>query len=241
MVTVLRTFAPAFLLRHAAAIVLLTLLVGCGPNYRHYRHEGQNAMINGNHRPARILLLEAERRRPRDVQNLNDIGVCSLVLAKEKFAQRNHAAAMREVDEAIAYFSRAIDVFPGHQASIEGKNTALELKGQFNEALEHAEWAARFVGPSARQQIFLAKELEERGDVDGALLRYRQAIAMEPDNATAHVAFAKFLLRRDNDAAAVQHLQYAYRLNPLDGWVVDQLAQRGAIPVAKTVDDPSGP
>ncbi len=152
------------------------------------------------------------------------------MLAKEKFRQMNHPAAMRELDDAITYFSRAIDAHPGHQASIEGKNRALELKGQFDEALEQAEWAAEFVGPSARQQIFLAEELEERGDLDGALLRYRQAVAMEPGNPGAHVAFAKFLMRRNNETAAIQHLQVAYRLNPRDKWVVDQLVARSALP-----------
>ena len=153
----------------------------------------------------------------------------------------NHAAAMRELDAAIAYYTQAMDVHPGDQASIEGKNIALELKGQFDEALDHAEWAAEFVGPSAKQYIFLAKELEQRGDVDGALLRYRQAVAMELDNPEAHIAFAKFLLRQDNERMAVHHLQQAYRLNPLDEWVLDQLTARSALPplAPQTENEPS--
>jgi Flp pilus assembly protein TadD len=78
--------------------------------------------------------------------------------------------------------------------------------------------------------MFLAKELEERGDTDGALLRYRQAVAMEPQNAEAHVAFAKFLLRYNNEDAAVYHLQAAYRLDPRHEWVVDELIARGKLP-----------
>ena len=149
----------------------------------------------------------------------------------------NRPAALRELDEAIAYYSQALEIYPGHQASMEGMNTALELKGQFDTALRHAEWAAEYVGPSARQYIFLAKELEERGDVDGALLRYRQAVAMEPGNPKAHVAFAKFLLRAKNEPAAIHHLQAAYRLNPLDEWVADQLSARSALPPLTSGDD----
>ena len=137
---------------------------------------------------------------------------------------------MREVDEAIDYYTRAIDVHPGHQASLEGRNIALRLKGQFDEALHSAEWAARFVGPSALQYVFLARELEQRGDVDGAYLRYRQAVAMEPGNAAAHTAFARFLIKEGNERAAVYHLQIAYRLNPLDEWVTAELIARGALP-----------
>ena len=221
------------LLVAAMTLSLAVLLSGCGPNYRSYRMDGQKTMLRGAYGPARIFFLEAERLRPRNLQNLNDLGVCSLMLAREKFKQVNHAAAMRELDDAIAYFTRAIDVYPGHQASLEGKNRALELQGQFEEALKQAEWAARFVGPSAKQQIFLARELEERGDVDGALLRYSQAVAMEPDSAEAHTTFAKLLLRHHNEPAAVQHLQAAYRINPLDRWVVDQLASRSALPSLK--------
>ena len=81
-------------------------------------------------------------------------------------------------------------------------------------------------GPSAKQQIFLADEFEQRGDLDGALLRYRQGVAMEPDNAKAHVAIAQFLMRHDNEAAAYHHLVEANRIDPKNQWVADQLASR---------------
>jgi tetratricopeptide (TPR) repeat protein len=213
----------------AAATVTIGVS-GCGPNYYDLRHDGQRAMIDGAYGPACYFFQQAEELRPRRVENLHDLGACSVMLARQKFQQMNHAAAMRELDRAVGYYSEALDEYPAHQASIEGKNIALELKGQFDEALEHAEWVAEFVGPSAKQYIFLAGELEERGDADGALLRYRQAAAVEPKNATAHVAVAKFLIRHKNELAAIDHLQAAYRLDPGNEWVVDQLAARGALP-----------
>jgi tetratricopeptide (TPR) repeat protein len=187
-------------------------------------------MLSDSYGAARYFLEQAEELRPRSVENLHDLGVCSVILARQRFAEMNHAAATRELDAAVFYYSQAIDVYPGHQASIEGKNIALELKGQFEEALKHAEWAAEFVGPSARQYVFLAKELEQRGDVDGALLRFRQAVAVEPDNVEAHVAFARFLLHHNHEPAAIYHLQAAYRLDPLNDWVVEQLAIRSVLP-----------
>ncbi|MHC4696858.1 MAG: tetratricopeptide repeat protein [Planctomycetota bacterium] len=213
-----------------AALFSVMPLVGCGPNYRELRHQGQTLMLDGAIGSACVFFKQAEERKPRDVQNLHDLGTCSLLLAKGRFQQMNHAAAMREVDAAIAYFSAAIDAHPSHQASLEGKNIALELKGQFDEALKHAEWAAEFVGPAARQYVFLARELEERGDRDGALLRYRQAVAMEPRNAEAHRAFARFLLRNQNESAAVAHLQAAYQLDPSDKWALEQLVAHGTVP-----------
>lgn len=213
-------------------VTLSVLLGGCSGTmrYRELRLEGQAAMLARMPGPARYFFEECNRIKPRQVENLHDLGTCSVMLARDRFERENRAAAVREADAAITYYSEALDVHPGHQASIEGKNIALELKGQFDEALEHAEWAAEFVGPHARQYVFLAKEREERGDVDGALLGYRQAVAMEPENADAHVAFAKFLLRHEQVPEAIRHLQIAYRLNPFDDWVVDQLAARGAVP-----------
>ncbi len=211
-----------------SAVVATALQVGCGPSYRQLRLEGQVAMVNGEYGPARYMLEKAEDKRHRYVENLHDRAVCSVMVAKERFAQMNHAAALRELDAAIDYYSRAIEEHPGHQASLEGKNIALELKGQFEKALRHAEWAAEFVGPSARQFVFLADELEQRGDLDAALLRYRQAVSIEPKNPLGHVAFAKFLMRNQNERAAMVHLAEAYRLNPKDKWVAEQLAAHSA-------------
>lgn len=195
-----------------STLVCAAILVGCssGPSYDQLRHEGQIAMINGQYGPSRYLLQQAERKSHRlRVENLHDLGVAHVMVAKEKFAQMNPAAAFRELDAAIEYYSRGIEAHPGHQACLEGKNIALELKGQFEQALKHAEWAAEFVGPSARQQIFLASELEERGDFDGAMLRYQQAVAMEPKNPAAHQAFAEFLTRHNQESAAAYHYEQA--------------------------------
>ena len=215
-----------------AAVVAALLLAsgGCAPSYRQLRFEGQTVMLKGDYGAARQLFVRADSASPQRIENLHDMGVCSVVLAKQKFEQRNHAAALREVDAAIGYYDRAIATHPGNQACLEGKNIALELKGQFDAALKHAEWATRFVGPSAKQQVFLANELEERGDFDGALLRFRQAVAMEPKNPTAHIALAEYLFRRDNDPQAVKHLQIAYRLDPFNREVANMLIGRHALP-----------
>lgn len=225
-----RRVRSVFCMVPALLPVLPVLLTGCGPSYHELRRDGQTAMLQGMYGKAGRFFSQAEQARPRNVENLHDLGACSVMLARQAFEHMNHAAAMRELDKAVAYYSRALEVYPGHQASIEGKNVALELKGQFDEALKHAEWVAEFVGPSAKQYIFLAGELEQRGDVDGALLRHRQAVAMEPGNPKAHVAFAKFLLRHKNEQAAIHHLQTAYRLDPRDEWVLDQLAAHSAVP-----------
>ncbi len=211
---------------------------GCGPSYSEVRSEGIGMMVEQGYGSARYLLLEADKIRRNQVENLHDLGFCSVMLAKKYFDEKDRVAGLREVDRAIEFYDRAIDAHPGFQPSLVGKNIALELKGQPEIALEHAEWAVRVVGPSARQYLFLATELEQRGDGDAAFLRFRQAVAMEPKSQPAHVAFAKFLLRHGNEEAAIGHLKYAYRLNPGDLWVKEQLAVRGELPPPPRVPQP---
>ncbi len=217
-------------IRLVLAAAVLMPIVGCSQNYYSLRRQGQKAMVAEAYGPARVFFLQAEEQRPRRADNLHDLGACSVLLARQQFTEGNEAAAMRELDSAISYYTQAIDANPGHFACIEGKSVALELKGQFDKALENAEWAAEFTGPSARQYTFLAESLEERGSIDGAFLRYRQAVAAEPKSFETHRNFAEFLFRHGNEQAAVFHLQAAYRINPLDPWVTDELAQRGAVP-----------
>ncbi len=228
--------------RPVVAICCLATIVltGCGPKYLDFRRDGLDAMYRGDYAPAAIFFAHAEEIRPRNIENLHDLGICHTMVARLKFEQRNHPAAFRELDRAIAYYERALDVRPGNLACTEGLNTALELKGQFERALQNAEWTAKFVGPRAKQHIFLAREYEKRGDHDAALLRYRQAVVMEPNNAEAHVAIADFLIRHRQDAAAIHHLRAALRIEPHNTWAREQLAARGALaPPVQTMADPT--
>lgn len=212
-----------------AALVLFAI-VGCQkPHYFELRRDGLREMAKGDFVPAASLLAQAEHVRPREVDNLHDLGVCHTMIARQKFTDLNQPAALRELNKAIDYYRRTLDVQPGHMGATAGLNTALELKGDYEEALAQAEWAAKNVGPSAERQIFLARELEERGDVDEALVNYRAAVAMEPKNADAHVAIAQFLLRHNHEAGALHHLRVAYQLDPRNAWVIEQLAMRGEI------------
>ncbi len=229
----------AFVLSIAACA--LVIVTGCGPSYRMLRYDGLKLMSEQAYGPARVILMQADATDPQRIDNLYDIGLCSLMLAREQFEQRNSPAAFREADRAIAYFDRILTTMPAHDGANEGKNVALELKGQFDKALEHAEWVAEFVGPSAKHQVFLAQELEERGDVDGAYLRYRQAVAMEPENPVGEVALAKFLMRQNKESAALYHLQRAYRLDPLNRWVAEELIERNALPTdLRRIGDQAG-
>lgn len=217
------------------AAITFALTTGCGPDFRQLRREGQRALHQKNYAVARDHFDRAYRIWPEDARNLHDLGKVSFALAERLKARGNEPAAMREIDRAVQYYSRAIEAHPGMRSALAGKNAALELKGQYDAAMRGAEWAATFVGPSAREQIFLASEFEERGDYDGALLRYRQGVAMEPKNAEAHAALGRFLHRHGKTQMAVVHLNQSYELNPLDASVASLLVELGQ-PLPRTTD-----
>jgi tetratricopeptide (TPR) repeat protein len=208
--------------RSAAAELLASALLGClasgcaepNPSFEQLRTEGLRLMIAGRYAGARGLFVEAYKQRPEDAYNLHDLGDCCVFFARDQFEQMNVPAAHRELDKAVEYYSRSINSYPGFEPALIGKNHALELKGESEKALALAEWARKYVGPSARQQIFLAREFEQRGDVDSAELRYRQGVAMEQDSALANAELGKFYCRQNLPDRGRPYLERAYALDP---------------------------
>jgi tetratricopeptide (TPR) repeat protein len=220
--------------RWAAMVVLVGVLSGCSNelSYRDLRVMGQEQMIQHNYGAAQRLFKQAMEKVPEDAWNLYDLGDCSMHLANEQFRLRNAAAALRYVDHAVDFYSRAINAKPGMEPALWGKNMALEAKQRFEAALAVAKWAVQYVTPTARQQIFLARELEERADPDGALLRYRQAVELEPGSAYAHAELGRFYVRIGRKAEARDALLTAYRLDPTEPGVLDALRELGATPAS---------
>ena len=113
-----------------ASILPMLPIVGCGPSYRTLRHEGMTTMATGSYGSAKWFFLQADQKKPRQVDNLYDLATCYLMLAKDDFQHKYYAAAMREVNNAIDFFGRAIDGHPGHPPALEGKRLAPELHGR---------------------------------------------------------------------------------------------------------------
>lgn len=227
--------------RHVAErgviVVALTMFAamftgGCGPSFHQLRDTGMQRAAQNQWGVARGFFHDAYLKRPENAENLHDLGVCSMMLARKEFMEGNRPAGMREADRAIEYFDRAINASPGFRSAIEGKNRAQELKGQFEAALNTAHWAADYVGPSAEQQIFLANEYEERGDLDGAWLRLQQGLAMDPNSPQIHRAFGDFLLRRGDREAAIRAYRHSFTLDPSQQDVIEKLYElEGEMPV----------
>ena len=216
--------------RLAVLLAASTMLVttACTPSFRLYRSEGGKLLAEGRFAAAKGLFEQAHAMVPENVDNLCDLATCHVGMARDYLVREDRRASIREVNQAIAYYDRAVRSYPGHSGAIAGLNEALELRGKYTEALETAEWASRVVGPSVRQQIFLAREYAERGDADRALLAYKQAVAMEPANSTPYWALGVFYLQIGRHQDGVAKLQQAYRLAPTRTAIADQLRRLGA-------------
>ena len=66
----------------------------------------------------------------------------------------------------------------------------------------------------AEAEIRIGNIRRERGDSEGAVRRYRRALAIKPDYAWAHLELAICLQRGDRIEDALNHFRHAVRHNP---------------------------
>lgn len=212
------------------ACLFLPMALGCTQGFHEFRQAGEEYVLAGDYTSAKAMFAEAYRIYPEHAENCYDLALCHEHFGRRQMTLGNKAAADRDLDRAVEYYSRAIEAFPGFRAALRGKNEVLELRGESEAALASTEWAKDYLGPSAERHIELANELAERGDLDAALLRYRQAAAMEPDSAPAHAALGWFYFKLGRKEAGIEELQRAYRLNRDEPGVRDELLSLKALP-----------
>lgn len=169
---------------------------------------------------------ELDRERPEPSYY---IGRCYLEMADRHFKNDNLPAALRCCDSAIAAFDAAIGAFPGYSDAVQAKADALRMRGKHEAALQIATWAAAQSGPQAKMLILRGREEARAGDVDQALLSFKQAATVEPDNAAAQAELGLFYMRLGNDADAIRSLRRAYELDPGAPGVVAALTRLGAM------------
>jgi tetratricopeptide (TPR) repeat protein/tRNA A-37 threonylcarbamoyl transferase component Bud32 len=125
----------------------------------------------------------------------------ALILARAKVLAEQIGAPER----AIAAYEQALELDPHHAGALETVAKLRETSGDSGAAVAAIEaLAAKATTPEARaeQWIRAAKLLEARGDKDGAISRYQQALDANPKDAVASAALrGAFAARGDNNAA----------------------------------------
>ncbi len=116
--------------------------------------------------------------------------------------------------EALAIYQQLVAVDGQDRASRMGVANALAALGRFDEAM--AEFEAISAGwpdfPFAH--IRQGALLEERGDLEGALSAYREAVRIAPDNANTHFTLAYALRRAGQRDEAIAAFEAGLELDP---------------------------
>jgi non-specific serine/threonine protein kinase len=153
-------------------------------------------------------------------------------------ALMNLRAATREsLDRAIYLFEKALEHDPRYAAAFSELGAAYRLKGYFlgmpeliQRAIECEEKALALSPQLASARIHLGMSLGNLGRHEEALTALREAIRIEPRNATAHTALGRFLwAERGLIEEGIVELERAVELNPEMGYAYLQLGLLHAI------------
>jgi len=219
--------------------VVGSMVAGCGPSAKEL-HEAAVIEYQAHQIiKAKGLFEEALAKKPEQYRSSFYLGLCHKAVARGKFAEDDYGAAMRELDQAAFWFGQAIESYPGYIDAIRQKAEVLKMKGEYHKAMQLADWARVNTGNERGQLILLARQLADAGDYDGALVRLRQAVALDPHDSRARAELGRFLLQSGKMREGTEELQQAYRINPNEPGVLPALAELGYSPAAaQTVSGP---
>jgi tetratricopeptide (TPR) repeat protein len=113
-------------------------------------------------------------------------------------------------DRAMRAYEQALEVQPGNAGALEALAHLRELTGDSHAALTAIEaLASKAKTPEARAEQWLraGRLLEGRGDLDGAIERYKAAIEANPRDAGASGALRKAYAQRGDAASAVAQIE----------------------------------
>lgn len=125
---------------------------------------------------------------------------------------RLYADQLNAPDRAIKAYEEVLALAPAHPQALEALARLRESAGDAGAALAAIDaLAAKAATPAAKgeQLVRAAKLLEARGDRDGAIERYKQALDANPDDAGAAVSLREAYVARGDVNAAIQLIERA--------------------------------
>ena len=122
--------------------------------------------------------------------------------------------ARGEVDDALAHFERALQIFPDHANAHGNLAQALLRKGRIDDALVHFRKAAEIEPQLAKSHSDLAFGLVQAGQTEQALAEATKAVELQPDAAEPHHVLGLALLAAGNAGEAANHFRRAVQLRP---------------------------
>ncbi|MGB7343517.1 MAG: tetratricopeptide repeat protein [Pirellulaceae bacterium] len=127
-------------------------------------------------------------------------------------------AAADQFDDGLVYLEKAIQIDPQHNRARFNLGYAYEAARRFGEAEQQYEKAIE-LGEDAATHYNLARLLEDRGEYEQAIDRYRDACRLRVDFADAHtnlglLLFDPYRSGQANRQEAVEHFELAWEHSP---------------------------
>ena len=139
----------------------------------------------------------------------------------------NLLKAQGRVEEAIVHYRKTIELRPNELLGYLNLGDALFRLGDMPRAIETYEFGIGRLAddPAGRSKLEtnIGSVYFTLGDVDGAIARFRTAIAADPRSPRAHANLGLALASRGRRAEAIEELRTALQLSPDDPEIRNQL------------------
>jgi protein O-mannosyl-transferase len=116
--------------------------------------------------------------------------------------------------DSEALFRHALEVTENNDLAHNNLGTALDQKGQTDEAIRQYREAIRLKPDYALPRNNLGAALDKKGQTDEAIRQYREAIRLKPDYAVPYNNLGNDLGKQGQVDAAISHYREAIRLKP---------------------------
>jgi len=119
-----------------------------------------------------------------------------------------------QVDDAIAQYEKAVEVFPNYVAAHYNLGNALLQKGELDKALAQYKRAVEIDPNDAEAHVNLGNALFQKEQLDEAVAQFQKAVEINPNDAEAQYNLGNAFFQKGQLDEAVAQFQKALEIDP---------------------------